>query len=70
MQRRIFCAGCVGHSARQVGNCIVNVWWNRTHGYNAAERQNSATLGRGLKPTRDFPANPWRSLALAPVTSA
>jgi hypothetical protein len=33
----------------------------------AAERQNSATPGRGLEPTRDFPANPWRSPALAAV---
>jgi hypothetical protein len=31
------------------------------------ERWNSATPGRGLKPTRDFPANPRRFPALAEV---
>src|SRR6266581_1468745 len=31
----------------------------------AAERRNSATPGRGLKRTRDFPANPKRFPALA-----
>jgi hypothetical protein len=31
------------------------------------ERQNSATPGQGLKPTRDFPANPKRFPALAAV---
>ena len=34
-----------------------------------AERQNSATPARGLKPTRDFTANPGSSPALAEVTS-
>src|SRR5438067_886042 len=32
-----------------------------------AERWNSATPGRGLKPTREFPANPKRFPALAAV---
>jgi hypothetical protein len=32
-----------------------------------AERWNSATPGSGLKPTRDFPANPNRFPALAAV---
>jgi hypothetical protein len=33
----------------------------------AVERWNSATPGSGLKPTRDFPANPNRFPALAAV---
>ena len=35
--------------------------------HSVAERWNSATPGRGLKPTRDFPANPRRFPALAPA---
>jgi len=31
------------------------------------ERRNSARPGRGLKPTRDFPANPKRCPALGTV---
>src|SRR5207244_4362896 len=38
-----------------------------TRSHAETERSNSATPGRGLKPTRDFPANPSRFPALAAV---
>ncbi len=55
--------------AEQLGRVWITLdtrrWLELSH--RRAKRRNSATPGRGLKPTRDFPANPKRFPALAAV---